>query len=522
MRSAAQLRKSPLGPMPFVIHSAQTMFTLECRPERLDPKSLLYSLAAHLLIFISPWPVWHHPVAIRQKVPSQSRELTTLYSPALPNLSTSPATARNAGSSAAGAMTHSRQETIRIASDSLPVPISVDLRSLDSIAPQDLASILAVRGNGARLGAQAVVIASGRKTVPAAAPPVLRSVGVPVEMPKLPLPAATVTMREVPEIAGSHDAPAPAAMSQISGTANLPVVGASPTKVELIRSISGGTNSLSAQSTPEPVPSLKWNAPSDLSGLLSTASDVRVVNPNGGTRIGGAPATSAGRVVAAPAGTPDGLGMGTKGTGAGRKGADGKALVTGNAPAGGNLSGTGGEGVGKDLRSSEGAIDVSNGAINLDSFAPKSTVRADRSEQRGRRAAVVIVSSRAAGGALQAFSGVLKGEIYTIYLNASGVPAVMQYSATAAEARTMFGPDLTAPEVIYSGLPTALRSVHQVIAAVLGEDGRLTRVRSLDTAFADSAPQFEQALSTWRFRPAYRGDVPVEVNVLLGFQIDTN
>jgi hypothetical protein len=116
----------------------------------------------------------------------------------------------------------------------------------------------------------------------------------------------------------------------------------------------------------------------------------------------------------------------------------------------------------------------------------------------------------------------LRGQIYTIYLNAAGATAVMQFSQVKQADRGFFVGDLIPPESIFTVLPNELRSAHQVISCVLTTEGKLKEVKILDGAAGATSQAMREALETWRFRPAYRGDSPIEVNVLLGFGVDTN
>jgi len=43
----------------------------------------------------------------------------------------------------------------------------------------------------------------------------------------------------------------------------------------------------------------------------------------------------------------------------------------------------------------------------------------------------------------------------------------------------------------------------------------------VESAQPDATAQVLTALQHWRFRPAMRGDQPVEVDVMLGFNMDT-
>ncbi len=59
-----------------------------------------------------------------------------------------------------------------------------------------------------------------------------------------------------------------------------------------------------------------------------------------------------------------------------------------------------------------------------------------------------------------------------------------------------------------------------VIACVLDKSGMLKNLRVLEPGSAQTGKVLA-ALNNWKFRPALRGNEPVEVNAILGFNIDT-
>jgi len=60
-----------------------------------------------------------------------------------------------------------------------------------------------------------------------------------------------------------------------------------------------------------------------------------------------------------------------------------------------------------------------------------------------------------------------------------------------------------------------------VIACTLDRSGALRNAKVLEGGTAPSTTEVLAALPNWKFRPALRGDDPVEVNAILGFNIDT-
>ena len=61
-----------------------------------------------------------------------------------------------------------------------------------------------------------------------------------------------------------------------------------------------------------------------------------------------------------------------------------------------------------------------------------------------------------------------------------------------------------------------------MIACVLDRTGLLRRPQVLEPAHAVMTSKVLTALNSWKFRPVLRGNEPIEVNAILGFNIDTN
>jgi hypothetical protein len=134
---------------------------------------------------------------------------------------------------------------------------------------------------------------------------------------------------------------------------------------------------------------------------------------------------------------------------------------------------------------------------------------------------ITVVASSRSGGAFN-FYGALKGDkVYTIYIETTLGTAVMQF-ADATSASQAYAEDLTAPQAMRSDLPAGLPKSRLVIACVLDRSGSLRRPQVLETAPAVMTSKVLTALNSWKFRPVMRGDQPIEVNVILGFNIDTN
>ncbi len=134
---------------------------------------------------------------------------------------------------------------------------------------------------------------------------------------------------------------------------------------------------------------------------------------------------------------------------------------------------------------------------------------------------ITVVASSRSGGAFN-FYGALKGDkVYTIYITTALGTAVMQF-ADPTSASHGYAEDLTAPEAMRSELPPGLPKARLVIACVLDRTGLLRRPQVLEPASAVMTSKVLTALNGWKFRPVLRGSEPIEVNAILGFNIDTN
>ena len=70
-------------------------------------------------------------------------------------------------------------------------------------------------------------------------------------------------------------------------------------------------------------------------------------------------------------------------------------------------------------------------------------------------------------------------------------------------------------------LPAGLGRSRLVIACVLDRSGLIKNIRVLEAGGPDMTTKVLAALPSWKFRPVLRSDQPVEVNAILGFNIDT-
>ncbi len=132
---------------------------------------------------------------------------------------------------------------------------------------------------------------------------------------------------------------------------------------------------------------------------------------------------------------------------------------------------------------------------------------------------ITIEGTSRSGGAFNLY-GELKGDkVYTIYIDTKLGTAVMEY-ADPSSANHPYAEDLIAPQPMRADLPANLKMSRLVISCVLDRSGLLRNPQVLQGS-SESSNQVLAALSSWKFRPVFRGDQPIEVTAILGFQIDT-
>ena len=306
----------------------------------------------------------------------------------------------------------------------------------------------------------------------------------------------------------------------------------------------------------------RGNSGTGLGGALDTGSVVGAPKGGGGTngdkagvvissqpgsRVGVPGSGGNGSIAMSPAGGgKPGLGGSGGGSGIGRgngpgSGLEGEGSGAGRAGTGrgsdpsakGGISpypGAGGTGTGGSGNPAAAGISVRGGnTITLPSFgtggSPADVPSRSRVGSGKKGPGITIEASPHSGGAFSLY-GALKGnklvgdKVYTIYLDTIMGPAVLQY-ADPASAAHRYREELTAPEAMRTDLPAGLSHSRMVVACILDRSGILRNVRVLEAGPAEMNSKVLAALPTWKFRPAERGDQPVEVNAILGFNIDT-
>lgn len=226
-------------------------------------------------------------------------------------------------------------------------------------------------------------------------------------------------------------------------------------------------------------------------------------------------------------GNGPGSGMTGEGTGAGKV-----ATGHGSDPNARNAisptPGPGGAGKGTSGAPAVPGVAISGGStaiVNLPSFgsdggsAPTVVARSPVKQQLGP--AITIVATARSGGAFNRY-GELPGDNYSVYFPDSAFgPLSMQYADPDTAAHSYSG-SLGGLEPLRSDLPVGLPRSQIVVRCVIDASGNLKIVSLLESGPSDVTTKILSALSKWKFRPAMRGDQPVLVNAILGFNVNTN
>lgn len=287
-------------------------------------------------------------------------------------------------------------------------------------------------------------------------------------------------------------------------------------------------------------------APPKSEGGSASGSGV-LISSQPGSKVGMPGSGGKGSIAMSPSGG-DKPGLGGSGGGAsiGHGDGPGSGLNTEKASAG---SGTGktGSGVGSDPAARGGisptpgpggagnaptgspavpGVDVRGGStnvVNLPSFAsdgssaPTPAAHSPAMPKGGP--AIQIVATSRSGGAFD-FYGKLPGDNVTVYPETKIGTVVMQVADVnpAAHADGV----LVGPVGYVTELPDGLPRARVVIKCRLDTSGKLKGLQVLEPGPAEMTAKIMAALPAWKFRPAMRGTQPVEVDAILGFNIDTN
>ena len=226
-------------------------------------------------------------------------------------------------------------------------------------------------------------------------------------------------------------------------------------------------------------------------------------------------------------GNGPGSGLTAEGTGAGKSdtghGSDSTARG-GISP----TPGTGGAGSAPTGSPAVPGVDVRGGStiVTLPSFGsdggsgPSAFGRSSAIKAQEGPAITVVATSRS-GGAFD-FYGKLPGDNYTVYVDTAIGTVVIQFAEVNPNSAAAHSGALTGPQGLRTNLPSDLPHARMVVKGRLDASGNLRNLQVLEPGPATMTATIMASLPSWKFRPAMRGVQPVEVNAILGFNIDTN
>ena len=282
--------------------------------------------------------------------------------------------------------------------------------------------------------------------------------------------------------------------------------------------------------------------PSNAGG--NAAGNGVVISNQPGTKIGLPNSTSAGTLAMSPTGTAKtGLGGNGGGSGIGKGNGPGSGLQGEGSGAGKEgvgrgsdpnahsgispYPGSGGAGTGTSGVPAVPGVSVQGGTttITLPSFgSPSDNAPANgpgRSSTDAHKGSGITIEATPRSGGVFGYYGKLAGDRnYSTYIDTSLGTAVMQY-ADPASATHPYSEKLSDPVVMHKELPAGLRPTHVVFVCTIDRSGDIKDLKVLEPGAAETTSKILVALHSWKFRPAFRGNEPVEVNAILGFGIDT-
>ncbi len=299
-----------------------------------------------------------------------------------------------------------------------------------------------------------------------------------------------------------------------------------------------------------------FGRPADIDSVLAPPKNTNrnqdnsgiVASTRPGSEVGLPGKTNRGAISISPSGgEKPGLGGSGSGTGIGNQNGSGSGLASekpstspGAAKTGsgrgfdqtarGGISTTPGPGGAGSLAAGTPAVpgvDVQGGTtvVTLPSFGsdggdPNPNLPRRSNVKTAQGPAITIVATSRSGGAFD-FYGKLPGNNYAVYIDTAIGTVVMQF-AEANPGPNAQDETLTGPEGIVTDVPANLPHARMVVKCLLTTSGNLTNLQALEPGPATMTAKIMAALPGWKFRPAMRGSQPVEVNAILGFNINTN
>jgi hypothetical protein len=163
-------------------------------------------------------------------------------------------------------------------------------------------------------------------------------------------------------------------------------------------------------------------------------------------------------------------------------------------------------------------VTIRGGVVYVPSFSGGASSNASAVEQ-GQPPAIVVISTARAGGLLDPTLGTGGGRVYTTYFETTHGTVVLQFADPAVAPG--FEADLTVPQFLHTDFPSDIRMKFTVVACAMDRFGALSNLQIVRTADSSLVPKLLEALKGWKFRPALRGDRPVEITMALGFATNT-
>jgi len=220
-----------------------------------------------------------------------------------------------------------------------------------------------------------------------------------------------------------------------------------------------------------------------------------------------------------------GSGFNGQGPGAGKEGSGHGSDTTARAGIS-PYPGPGGAGTAPGGRSAMPGVSVQGGThtITLPSFGaggdPPSDPARSMANSKNNGPDITVVATSRSGGALN-FYGLLKGDVYTNYIDTAAGTLSMEYSDPTSAEHAYAG-SLTPPQALRKDLPAGLPKARLILVGNLDVSGLLRDLRVYEPGPAVMTSKVLAALAHWKFTPALRGNEPIQVTVMLGFNIDTN
>jgi hypothetical protein len=282
-------------------------------------------------------------------------------------------------------------------------------------------------------------------------------------------------------------------------------------------------------------------APPAAAGGTSEKSAV-VISSQPGMKVGAPTSAGGGAIAMSPAGGAkpglggiggsEGVGRGNgpgsakegEGPGSGRTGTGiGSSTIAKTGIAPGPVPGGAGTGARNGTPATPGVSVEGGSIITLPSFGsstPDPSAAARSSIAAGKHGPDITVEATPSSGGVFRYYNFLKGDSYSIYLTTVLGTALLQFSDPSSLTHN-YADKLTAPEPISINLPALTSRARLIIYCVIDKAGELKQIKVLEGANTLLGPRVVPALTSWKFRPALRGEQPVEVTAILGFNVDT-